>query len=139
MGERLGFGRWDEVDRWKSGKWKVEVEVEVGRTSKFGGAVIVVRDFEMMDGVELISASEKRKVWEERRGKEQSCPLMEMGNIISTYMQQVDTCCLWNWHWHCSACSSKLPPIQAWPHSLTYYWHTVYSSMKLKYGETLNI
>lgn len=68
--ERLGFGRWDEVEKWKveSGKWKVEV----GRTSKFGGAVIVVRDFEMMDGVELISASEKRKVWEERRGKEQS-------------------------------------------------------------------
>lgn len=46
--------------------------MEVGRTSKFGGAVIVVRDFEMIDGVELISASEKRKVWEERRGKEQS-------------------------------------------------------------------
>lgn len=22
MGERLGFGRWDEVDRWESGKWK---------------------------------------------------------------------------------------------------------------------
>lgn len=141
--ERLGFGRWDEVDRWasvekvESGKWKVEVEV--GRTSKFGGAVIDVRNFEMMDGVELISTSEKRKVWEERRGKEQSCPLMEMGNIISTYMQQVDTCCLWNWHWHCSACSPKLPPIHAWPHSLTIYWHTVYSSMKLKYGETLNI
>lgn len=80
MRERLGFGRWDEVDRWKSGKWKgkwkwkveVEVEVEVGRTSKFGGAVIDVRDFEMMDGVELISASERRKVWEERRGKDQS-------------------------------------------------------------------
>lgn len=87
MGERLGFGRWDEVDRWESvEKWKVEVEV--GRTSKFGGAVIVVRDFEMMDGVELISASEKRtgEVWEERRGKEQSCPLMEMGNNIGTYM-----------------------------------------------------
>lgn len=86
MRERLGFGRWDEVDRWKSGKWKWKVEVEVGRTSKFGGAVIDVRNFEMMDGVELISASEKRKVWEERRGKEQSCPLMEMGNIIGTYM-----------------------------------------------------
>lgn len=84
--ERLGFGRWVEVDRWKSGKWKWKVEVEVGRTSKFGGAVIDVRNFEMMDGVELISASEKRKVWEERRGKEQSCPLMEMGNIIGTYM-----------------------------------------------------
>lgn len=57
--ERLGFGRWDEVDRWESvGKWKVEVEVEVGRTSKFGGAVIDVRNFEMMDGVELISASD---------------------------------------------------------------------------------
>lgn len=70
--ERLGFGRWDEVEKWKSGKWKGKVEVEVGRTSKFGGAVIDVRNFEMMDGVELISASEKRKVWEERRGKEQS-------------------------------------------------------------------
>lgn len=43
MRERLGFGRWDEVDGWESvEKWKVEVEVEVevGRTSKFGGAVI---------------------------------------------------------------------------------------------------
>lgn len=67
--ERLGFGRWDEVDGWECvEKWKVEV----GRTSKFGGAVIDVRNFEMMDGVELISASEKRKVWEERREKEQS-------------------------------------------------------------------
>lgn len=90
--ERLGFGRWDEVDRWKSGKWKVEVGSGSGSgsgeygTSKFGGAVIDVRNFEMMDGVELISASEKRKVWEERRGKEQSCPLMEMGNILGTYM-----------------------------------------------------
>lgn len=76
--------------RWKSGKWKgkVEVEVEVGRTSKFGGAVMDVRNFEMMDGVELISASEKRtgKIWEERKGKEQSCPLMEMENIIGTYV-----------------------------------------------------
>lgn len=76
-GGKVESGKW---------KWEVEVEVEVGRTSKFGGAVIDVRNFEMMDGVELISASEKRKVWEERRGKEQSCPLMEMGNIIGTYM-----------------------------------------------------
>lgn len=22
VGERLGFGKWDEMDRWKSGKWK---------------------------------------------------------------------------------------------------------------------
>lgn len=74
--------------RWKSGKWKGKVEVEVGRTSKFGGAVMDVRNFEMMDGVELISASEKRtgKIWEERRRKEQRCPPMEMGNIIGTYM-----------------------------------------------------
>lgn len=95
MRERLGFGRWDEVDWWESvEKWKVGVEV--GRTSKFGGAVIVVRDFEMMDGVELISASEKRKVWEERRGKEQKLPAYGNGkyyrhlHVVGRYMLSVE-------------------------------------------------